>query len=472
MQATIFEAVSMREAIKKVKQELGRDAVIISTREKDAPLLPGGKPQKIIEVLATPAATVNRKDSSGKVASSPSPDNLRVPSFPKIATRETATVIRSGRPATGNLPPLPAKDGRPAAVTSSIDKSASGVLSGDIARGTVELESQKIREVQRELQAQIEQLKSEIKCLPQVNIGEQVQEMKVILHDILRLQAASRSGTEPLHPEIEEIAIRLRAAGVLPSIISELTRNLVSLNKGSPSQDGDGGSAGGQGGQNASELYLAATIRFILREIQTAPSAFGATGTQEIHVFIGPSGAGKTTTLAKIGAMLGLKKGLRVALVSMDSMKVGAADQLRVFSKILGLEFAELRDSEELEAFAQKRYDFDVILVDTVGRPATTKSQHDFIRVLKSSILPIRFHILLSAAMKNRDMEETVRAYQFTNPSSILFSKLDESWAFGEIFNIASSFKIPISLFGTGPNVPDDLEMASKERVVERLLRI
>lgn len=462
----MFEAVSMREAIKKVKEELGRDAVIISTREKDAPLQPGGRPHKIIEVLATPAATVKGKDTVNKTGSTANPGNLRVPSFPRITTRESATVIRSGRPSTSTLPAFPGKDSVVSPAVTTSEKSTSPDSAADKSRGFVEQDSQTIREVQRELQAQIEHLKSEIKGLPQVNLGEQVQEMKVILHDILRLQGAARNTGEPLHPEIEEIAIRLRAAGVLPSIISELQRSLATMTSASSKQ------ADAQVQENSSELYLAATIRFILREIQTTPSAFGASGTQEIHVVIGPSGAGKTTTLAKIGAMLGLKKGLRVGLVSMDSMKVGATEQLRVFSKILGLEFAELRDPDELEAFAQKRYDLDVILVDTVGRPAATKSQHDFIRLLKSSILPIRFHILLAAAMKNRDMEETVRAYQFTNPSSILFSKLDESWAFGEIFNIASSFKIPISFFGTGPNVPDDIEMASKERVVERLLRI
>jgi flagellar biosynthesis protein FlhF len=453
VEATKFEAISMREAIKKVKEELGRDAVIVSTREKDKALSPGGKPQKIIEVLATPAATTTHPSKAFRAGGRPTNGTISKAVFPKIETREKAVIVRSQSTPEKNTMASPHK--RPQTPQAAKDQQ------GYAADGVANASSRALEDVQRQLQTQIEQLKSELRSLPQVNLGEQVQEMKVILHDILRSQQNTGSQEQRLPSGIEDIAIRLRAAGVLPSIISELTSYLLQQIPNASSDPA-----------RAQEEFLAGTIRFILKEIRVAVQSFGQSGTQEVHALIGPSGCGKTTTLAKIASHLSVTKGLRVALVSMDSMKVGASDQLRVYSKILGVEFFDARDPEDLEALVQKNYQYDVLLIDTIGRPASSKAQHDFLRSLRSQNLPIKFHIILPATMKNRDMEETVRAYQFVNPASVVFSKLDESWAFGEIFNIASLFQIPLSYFATGSQVPEDIESATKERVIERILRI
>lgn len=455
MEATRFEAISMKDAIRKVKQELGKDAVIISTREKEKVLTIGGKPQKIIEVMATAASASTSKSNT-------SDSKITRPVFPKIETREKATIVRSG-PA----PAMPLlnrnirtnSNGQSIARVDDL-KHAKNQNQRSNAIGVTQSESD-IADVQLQLQAQIEQLKSELRGLPQINLGEQVQEMKVLLHDILRTQAQT-GGTRSQTPEIEDIAIRLRTAGVLPSIIAEITHHLNCVKKETTSASE----------ASSADLYLTATIKYILKSIRTTQAGFTNTTSQEIHCFVGPSGAGKTTSIAKIAAALKSKKNSKVAIISMDNMRVAAAEQLRIYSKILGVDFYEVQDLHELVNLAQKRYDCDSILIDTAGRSASTKDQLDFLRSLKAAELPIRFHLVLSATMKQRDLEETCRAYQFINPSSIAFTKLDESWSFGEIFNICSLFKIPISYFATGPSVPDDLEIATKERVVERLLRI
>jgi flagellar biosynthesis protein FlhF len=487
MEATRFEAISMRDAIKKVKEELGKDAVIVSTREREKALNIGGKPQKIIEVLATPAASSSSNPMPLlKAQSKPLIHSLQTkpyqqssgaitkPVFPRIENREKATVIRSNS-ASSTLPPIAqsSSSGRnldPTTPQKQTQPSPNSSISAASQQASQAAHHASIQDVQRELQGQIEQLKSALRGIPQINLSEQVQEMKILLHDILRSSNSNRA-EEQLHPEVEEIAIRLRSAGVLPSFISELTRELQEIAKSAPEGSTIQGAYGVHRNEGT-EPFLTATIKYILKSIRVTNSAFGSTGTQEMHCFVGPSGAGKTTSIAKIGASLVAKKGLKVALVTMDTLKVGASEQLRVFSKILGMEFAEVRDVTELEAFAQKRYDIDIILIDTSGRPTNSKSQLDFLRDLLSASLPIRFHLVLASTMKNRDLEETARTYQFINPSSITFSKLDESWSFGEIFNITSLFKIPLSYFATGPSVPDDLEPATKERVVERLLRI
>ncbi|MEN9827306.1 MAG: hypothetical protein RI953_3051, partial [Pseudomonadota bacterium] len=85
---------------------------------------------------------------------------------------------------------------------------------------------------------------------------------------------------------------------------------------------------------------------------------------------------------------------------------------------------------------------------------------------------PVHFHMVLSASMKQRDLDETLKAFRLVNPQSLIFTKLDESWSFGEILNTNITSKIPVSFFTTGQKVPEDLEPATKERVVERIFRL
>ena len=456
MEAIKFEAITMKDAIKKIKEELGKDAVIISSREKEKVLTVGGKPTKIIEVFATPSA-INQKQAADQ-QSSKNEKKIYKPNFPRIETREKATIVsNSTRPQSRNAPVSSSAMPILSQATEKRQVSRAPTTAAQQVAGTLHADPGHVSEIQKQLQVQIESLKGELKSLPQVNLGEQVQEIKVLLHDIIRSQTTrEKAGTA--HPEIENICIKLRSAGVTASVIADLNKCLESevLPQGA----------------HAQEFYLSAAIKYMLRAIKVV-GAFADTGAdQEIHCLVGPTGVGKTTSIAKIAAQLKIRKNKSVALISMDSVRVSAAEQLRVYGKILDVPFQEIRDIQDLTKFVTKRYDIDAILIDTAGRPAQSAEQIDFLRMLKGSAVPVKFHLVLSSMMKQRDLEETVRAYQFLNPASIIFTKLDESWSFGEIFNICALFKIPLSYFAVGQRVPEDLETATKERVIERILRI
>ncbi len=197
--------------------------------------------------------------------------------------------------------------------------------------------------------------------------------------------------------------------------------------------------------------------------------AISGTSDPSIIAIIGPTGVGKTTTIAKI-ASKATAKNIRVGLVNLDSYKIGAADQLSMYSKLMKLPFRNTRKKEELQ---QILYDFsslDLILVDTVGSSQKDQDKLAEIKGLLSSISGIKSLLVLSASTRGSDVSDIVKRYSILQPQGVIFSKLDETSAFGSMFNIHLSSKLPLSYFCVGQKVPDDIEMASSERLADLIL--
>ena len=225
-------------------------------------------------------------------------------------------------------------------------------------------------------------------------------------------------------------------------------------------------------GAKLREFFLSQTIKVLFRQL-------GVTGhwrldpqRSSLICLVGPTGVGKTTTLAKLAARLKLTDGRPVALASMDTFRIGGSDQLRTYGKILDCPFAEISEPHELVDFVSRLSSNHIVLVDTAGRNARHQAQMESLRKLTGLEVPLAFHLVLSATMTQRDLDENVKAYRILDPESLLFTKLDESWSYGEILNCSVGSRTPISYFTTGQKVPEDLEPATKERVVERLFRL
>lgn len=440
MEPIRFEGISMKDALKKVKEDLGKDAVIIQTREREKSAYPNGPLHKVVEILAAPAAS--RQEPKKR-------DGIYRPVFPVINTRDGATVVKNSQRST--LPPLGQGIKRPTGQEETqLNAPRTPALPSSQSHDLIQNQTERIH-------TELEQLRAQLRRLPQVNIGEQLQEVKVILHNILREQSTG-SNRPQLRPEIDDILIRLRSAGVLSSEIAALQSFL--LGSEPPEQ------------VNASDHYLSKTIRYVVERIPTGGWIGESQNQQEIHCLIGPSGVGKTTLMGKLAASTQKRKGKQIALFDLDEMRLSSVDQLKVYSKILECPYAEVQDLQAFQRALDAHFTADVILLDTAGRSAQDQSQTEFLKALKEKMVPIQFHAVLSATTKERDLEETLRSYQHLGLRSVIFTKLDESWAFGEMFNISRIFNIPISYFSTGPSVPEDIEIATKERVVERLLRL
>jgi len=194
----------------------------------------------------------------------------------------------------------------------------------------------------------------------------------------------------------------------------------------------------------------------------------------KVMMLAGPTGVGKTTTIAKLAARYAylLEKPYKVVLFNLDSYKVGAIEQLEHYADIMQIEHHSISTvevfKEKLEAFA----DYDVILVDTAGMsPYDTQKFIKTVEFVNSdSIKEIEVHLVLAATVKYEDMEDIYKNFSFLNLDSVIISKFDETKHLGTLLNFMLLYKLPMSYFSVGQEVPDDLLPASKEYLLERFI--
>ena len=186
---------------------------------------------------------------------------------------------------------------------------------------------------------------------------------------------------------------------------------------------------------------------------------------------VGPTGVGKTTTTAKLAAMYAMNKGAEVALVTIDNFRVGAVEQLKTYSKIMGIPLEVAATPAELKKALDKHRDKDLILVDTAGRSPKDQEKLDELKAFFAVEEGIELHLCLSSTTKDRDLEEVVRRFGVLPVTKLLFTKLDECATLGNIVNLHLKTKLPISYFTNGQMVPEDIAVASPRRLANLILQ-
>jgi flagellar biosynthesis protein FlhF len=174
-----------------------------------------------------------------------------------------------------------------------------------------------------------------------------------------------------------------------------------------------------------------------------------------IEVFVGPPGVGKTTTIAKIAAQERAREGKRLALLAADGFRVGAIEQLRLYADILGSPFSAARTPDE---FARV---LDVakrpLLVDTAGRSPSDDVAKDMFRVLATRS-DVRTHLVIPASLSAKAAERMIERFADARPTRVVLTRLDETDTIGPIVSVLRARRLPLSFFGTGQNVPADLQ--------------
>ena len=221
--------------------------------------------------------------------------------------------------------------------------------------------------------------------------------------------------------------------------------------------------------ESKADYFRTHAMRWMLKRIKVYPRWENLKDSVAVQIFVGPSGGGKTTTIGKIAAHYKRKEKLNVLLVSFDQMKLGANEQLRVYGKIIDCPFVTISKVSELEKAILDHPESKLVLVDTAGKYPRHDEQIQDLMELRTSNIPVDFHLVLSLTEKEEHLDRAIRGFSTLSIASVLFSKLDESWTFGEIFNLSHKWSLPLSFFSHGQKVPDDLERASRERVVERI---
>ncbi|SNR89478.1 flagellar biosynthesis protein FlhF [Anaerovirgula multivorans] len=191
----------------------------------------------------------------------------------------------------------------------------------------------------------------------------------------------------------------------------------------------------------------------------------------KIMVFIGPTGVGKTTTIAKLAAQFALNEGKTVGLISADTYRIAAVEQLRTYSDILNVPLEVIYDSSEIHYAINQMNEKDIIMVDTAGRSHKDKQQVMELEKLLEEINEKDIYLVMSCTSKYSDIKEIVNTYNFIDNYNIIFTKIDEATTYGTILNTAKETRRPISYITTGQSVPDDIEVVSIEKIVSLLIR-
>ncbi|WP_286846250.1 MULTISPECIES: flagellar biosynthesis protein FlhF [Aminobacterium] len=209
---------------------------------------------------------------------------------------------------------------------------------------------------------------------------------------------------------------------------------------------------------------------WLAAQIQTAATTpVEAIGGQRV-MFIGPTGVGKTTTIAKIAAIHALWEHKKVLLLTSDTYRIAAVEQLRTYAKILGVPIEVIFDAEDIEGILHKYKTADLILLDTAGRSQKDTERFEELQKLYKVFQPDALHLVLASNMKNEDMRDVVSRMGCLPLSHILFTKLDETTNYGCLLNILLTNNIPVSFLATGQNVPNDIEVANSRKMIDLFL--
>jgi len=191
---------------------------------------------------------------------------------------------------------------------------------------------------------------------------------------------------------------------------------------------------------------------------------------QKLVAFVGSTGVGKTTTIAKLAAAAKTREEKKhVALITLDESRIGAIEQLKIYAKIIGVPIKAASGKTELKRYIEKLNKYDLIFIDTPGISQTNQAQINELHDFFTRVQDVEFHLVLSAGTNDKILSDVVEKYGVFNVSRLMFTKLDESITYGSILNQLYRSKIPVSYFTNGQQVPENIETAKIEKLADLL---
>jgi flagellar biosynthesis protein FlhF len=434
-----FQAASMPEALRMVKAELGPDAMILSTKK-----------ERIGGVFGFFSKQVYRVTAAIDPVRKPAP-----PASPPVAYREAAPRERTAR--------------------EEMESSMLAPLARELKdlREKVEALTRRGEEQRAEAKPaageEVEQAESGInlKNIPRSDLEEI---KKLLLATLAKSQEGGatdvqwptitdggdrggQSGADLL-PEDSPLARELATSGVSTELIRKIVDTLNTL----PLQSGNQTVKGRLSETLGRLIKFAGTLKL-------------KKNTPRIIALVGPTGVGKTTTTAKLAAMYALNKGNKVALITMDIFRVGAVEQLKTYSRIMGIPLEVASTPKELEKAVEKHSACDLIFIDTAGRSHKDKEKLDEMKNFLEDKIAMEVYLCLSATTKDRELEEILNRFRIFQVSKVVFTKIDECESFGNMVNLLMKDNLQIAYFTTGQRVPEDIEIATPAKLADMIFR-
>jgi flagellar biosynthesis protein FlhF len=492
-----FKAESMQEALAIVRRELGSEAVILNTRQVTRRrLLPFLKKRQEVEVTAG-VSVESRQASSPMVASASQPAAARsLPTQPVTTPSPFAPGVTQ-RSAQSSVPPALEQAsppstalGRAAALAKELERR--NAEQAQLEKSLSSLETAAATVVQAPAPAQPSDSSTvtsdSIRQTPDRTSEESVPDDAHPANQAAGLQAAA----DLLHEEDDsssELSVKLdvlqkmveslsqkahfRSADEVPEELFEIYTQLIDADidddlarelvcklrqNCTPEQLHD---------PVGSRALLSAMVE---ADIRCAPPIQTQAGRRRVVALVGPTGVGKTTTIAKLAANFRLRDGIKMGLVTVDTYRIAAVEQLRTYAEIIDLPMKVVTSPQEMRRALDELSDLDLILIDTAGRSPRDELKIQELKSLLNEASVDEVHLVMSLTASVRSIRMTCEQFGSINPTSLILTKLDEAAGAGCLLSVSRDVKLPFSYLTTGQDVPEDIEPANANRIARLVL--
>jgi len=217
-------------------------------------------------------------------------------------------------------------------------------------------------------------------------------------------------------------------------------------------------------------LAKARICRMIEDEITVAGPIECRAGQRRVIAMVGPTGVGKTTTIAKLAANFRLREKKRVALVTVDTYRIAAVDQLRTYADIIDLPLHVVSTPREMRVAIEQLSDFDLVLIDTAGRSPRDSVRLRELKAFLAEAQTDEVHLVLSSVNSAKSLSRTAEDFSVVGTTSLVLTKLDEATGLGNLLPLLRHCKLRLSYLTNGQNVPDDIAPAERQRLARVVL--
>lgn len=223
----------------------------------------------------------------------------------------------------------------------------------------------------------------------------------------------------------------------------------------------------------ADAAYMKARVIELLEsEIKVSGPIATEAGKCRVVALVGPTGVGKTTTIAKLAANYRLREKRRVGLITVDTYRVAAVEQLRTYADIIDLPMEVVATPREMREAVARMSHLDLILMDTAGRSPRDEVRIQELKSMLSEAEADEVHLVLSSAAGAKSLVSTAEKFAGVGATAIVLTKLDEAHSLGHLASLVRNCPLPVSYLTDGQNVPDDIQIAKRDEMAERVLGI